>query len=66
MTNLNGPQQPRGKKKGKGKKVSGNNNSNANVGGAKKENKQVNFSCKLCKVDHLTHQFPKMEEVNVC
>ena len=63
-----GTQQPGGKnKKGKDKKGGEKNKnknvkSDANVGGAKKEKKKVKFPCKICSDDHLTHQFPKMEE----
>jgi hypothetical protein len=59
-----GPQQPRGKKKGKGKKGGGGNDKKDgnNVEGEKNKKKKVNFPCNLCKGDHLTHLFPKLEE----
>jgi hypothetical protein len=66
-TNPKGTQQPGGKKKGKDKKGGGNNNKNVNKpesssGGGKKEKRKVKFPCNICKEDHLTHKFPKMEE----
>jgi hypothetical protein len=74
-TNPNGKQQPgRNRKKGQGNNCKGGiNNKNAkdnanndrlnnNVGECKKEKGKVKFPCKLCKDDHLTHLFPKLEE----
>jgi hypothetical protein len=70
MTNPKGTWKPSRKKKGKDKKGGGNDNNNVNkeepsfVGG-KKEERKVNFPCELCKEDHLTHEFPKMEESQI-
>jgi hypothetical protein len=75
-TNPNGNQKPGGNRwKGWGNKCKGgrnNNNkpkynsnndrSNNNVGEGKKEKKKVNFPCKLCTDDHLTHLYPKLKE----
>jgi hypothetical protein len=67
-TNLNDNKQPGGnKKKGRGNNHRGGNNnnkpkdngnnekSNYNVGKGKKERRKVNFPCKICTDDHLTH-----------
>ena len=62
--NNKGTQQPSGKNN-KGKKGEGNQNKpkpTNDAEGGKKEKKKVNFSCKLCKEDHLTYQFPLMEQ----
>jgi hypothetical protein len=79
MMNPNSDQQPRGnKRKGcgnnlkrvknnKNKKDNNNNNddkSNNIVGEGKKEKGKVNFPCKLCKYDHLTHLCSKIEEAS--
>jgi hypothetical protein len=47
-------------KKGVGDNNNANPNSNAN--GIEKDKNKVNFPCKLCKDDHLTHLCPKIEE----
>jgi len=61
---LKGPQQHGEKNKGKGKKDSGGNekNPNNNVEGTKDEKKKVKFPYNIFGDNHLTHQFPKMEE----
>ena len=59
-----GNQQPSGKKK-KGKKGEGNQNKPKpmnNANGGKKDKKKVNFPCNLCQGDHLTHQFPLIDQ----
>jgi len=52
------------KKKRKGKNGGGDKDKKPkkNSKGAKDEKRKVKFPCKLCGDDHLTHQFPKMEE----
>jgi hypothetical protein len=76
-TNSNGNQQPGGnKRKGCGNNCNdGRNNDNKpkdntnndrlkfNVGEAKEEKKKVKFPCKICIDNHLTHLYPKIEEV---
>jgi hypothetical protein len=77
-SNPNGNHQLGGnKRKGRGnnRKCGRNNNnnkpkdnanndiSNNNVGEGKKEKRKVNFPCKICTDDHLTHLCPKLEEV---
>jgi len=59
-----GPPQPINKRKGKGKKCGGGNNKklDKNAKGEKDEKRKVKFPCKSCDDDHLTHQFPWMEE----
>ena len=59
-----GNQQPGGKEK-KGKKGEGNQKKpkpSNNADGGKKDKKKVKFPYKLCQGDHLTHQFPLMEQ----
>jgi hypothetical protein len=58
-----GPQHP-GDKKIKGKKGGGGNNKkyDKNVEREKDEKRKVKFPCNICGDDHLTHQFPQMEE----
>ena len=64
-----GNQQPRrNKKNGKNNHKGGNRNENANsndkntqnAGGDKQRKCKVNFPCKLCKDDHLTHLCPQI------
>jgi hypothetical protein len=59
-------QQSEGKIKGKGKKGKGGNDKKVanNVGEGKNEKKKVKFPCNICTDDHLTHQFPRMEEAH--
>ena len=40
------------------------NDKNTNAGGDKQSKHKVNFPCKLCKDDHLTHLCPHMEDVS--
>ena len=64
QTSQKGNQQLSGKKK-KGKKGEGNQNKQKpmnNADGGKKEKKKVNFPCKLCHEDHLTHLSPLMDQ----
>jgi hypothetical protein len=56
LTNPKGNQQPKGKRKAKGNKGKGDKKVANNVGEGKNEKKKVNFLCKLCTDDHLTHQ----------
>jgi hypothetical protein len=51
-----------GRNNNKTKDNANNDGSNNNVGEGNKENRKVKFPCKLCKYDHLTHLFPKLEE----
>ena len=64
QTSQKGNQQPGGKKK-RGKKGEGNQNKKKpanNADGRKKENKKVEFPCKLWHEDHLTDICPLMEQ----
>jgi hypothetical protein len=74
-TNPNGNLQPGGnKKKGRGNNCKGGKNNNKpkdndnneklnnNFGEGKKERWKVNFPCKICTDDHLTHLCPKIVE----
>jgi hypothetical protein len=74
LTTPNGNQQAEGNKnKGHGKNSKGwrnnknkpkdnsnNENLNNNVGEGKKERRKVEFPCKICTDDHLTHLCPKL------
>jgi len=72
LKNPNGDQEPYGnKKKGQNYHKGGKNNNkpknkdnngkhNDNIGEGKKEKRKVNFPCKLCTDDHLTHLCPKL------
>jgi hypothetical protein len=74
LKNPNGDQQPDGnKRKGRNNRKGGKNNNkpkvndnngmqNDNAGEGKKEKRKVNFPCKLCTHDHLTHLCPKLME----
>ena len=65
QTSQKGNQQPGGKKK-KGKKGEGNQNKQKptkNVDRGEKEKKKVKCPCKLCQEDHLTHQYPLIDQV---
>jgi hypothetical protein len=53
-----------GKNNNKAKDDTNNDRSNINAGEGKKEKGKVNFPCKLCKYDHLTHLCPKIEEAS--
>ena len=73
MSNLKGNRQRgRHKKKRKNNRKGGNKNENGNnndknmnnVGGDKNPKNKVNFTFKLCKDDHLTHLFPRMEDAS--
>jgi hypothetical protein len=55
LTNPKGNQQTEGKKKQKNKKGKGDKKAGNNVGEGKNEKRKVNFPCKLCTDDHLTH-----------
>jgi hypothetical protein len=50
-------------------KGGGNNTKNvkhdSNVEGDKKGKRKVKFPYKICKYDHVTHQFPKMKEAHL-
>ena len=68
-----GNQQPgRNKKKGKNNRKGGNRNENSNyndknarnAGGDKHPKCMVQFPCKLCKEDHLTHLCPWIDEAS--
>jgi hypothetical protein len=61
-TNPKGNQQTEGKRKSKNKKGKGDKKAANNVGEGKNEKRKVKFPCKLCMDDHLTHQFPQLEE----
>jgi hypothetical protein len=61
-TNPKGNQQTEGKRKSKNKKGKGDKKVVNNVGEGKNEKRKVKFLCKLCTDDHLTHQFPRLEE----
>ena len=72
-SNPKGNQQPgRNKKKGKNNRKGGNKNENGNSNdknrnnssGGKKTKCKVNFPCKLCKDNHLTHLCPHMEDAS--
>jgi hypothetical protein len=54
-----GNNQKGGKNNNKAKDDTNNDRSNNNSCEGKKEKRNVNFLCKLCKYDHLTHLFPK-------
>jgi hypothetical protein len=60
--NPKGNQQTDRKRKYKNKKGKGDKKAVNNVGEGKNENRKVKFPCKLCRDDHLTHQFPQLEE----
>lgn len=68
-SNPKGNQQSDGKKKGRGKKKFKGGRGNANkpnddTSEGKKESKdKLKFPCKLCSGDHLTHLFPKIQDV---
>jgi len=57
-----GNYQSEGKRKSKGKKVKGDTKAMNNVGKNKNEKRKVKFPCKICTNNHLTHQFPWLEE----
>lgn len=67
-SNPKGNRKSNGKKKGSGRKRNQDGKGNANkphneAGGAKKESKKkVNFPCKLCNGDHLTHIHTKIQD----
>jgi hypothetical protein len=61
-TNPKGNQQSEGKRKYKNKKGKGDKKAVNNVGEGKNEKRKVKFLCNLCTDDHLTHQFPQLEE----
>jgi hypothetical protein len=60
--NQKGNQQSKGKRKSKGKKGKGDKKDVNNSDKGKNEKRKVKFPCKLCMDDHLTHQFPQLEE----
>ncbi len=66
-SNPKGNQNSNGKKKGRGKKKNQDGKSNVNkLGnnageGGKESKKKVEFPCKLCSGDHLTHLCPKIQ-----
>jgi ribosomal protein L44E len=61
-TNPKGNQKTEGKRKYKNNKGKGDNKAMNNVGKGKNEKRKVNFLCNICTDDHLTHQFPRLEE----
>jgi ribosomal protein L44E len=67
-SNMKDAQQPRRKERNK------KNNSNSEKGntpntnvtvGSTKEKKKLKFPCNICNKDHLTHQFPQMDEIHI-
>jgi hypothetical protein len=61
-TNPKGNQQFEGKRKSKKNKCKGDRNAANNYREGKNEKRKVNFRCKLCINDYLTHQCPRLEE----
>jgi len=61
-TNPKANHQTEGKKKQKNKKGKGDKKDANNDGDGKIEKRKVNFLCKICMDDHLTHLCPRLME----